>query len=459
MSLDLYNTLTRRKEAFVPADPRRVTVYVCGPTVYSYAHIGNARPAVAFDVLVRLLRHLWPDADVVYARNITDLDDKINAAAREQGVAIGEITAKYGLQYRDDMAALGVAPPDIEPHATEHIPEMIAMAKKLIDDGFAYEAEGHVLFHVPRFPEYGELSRRDRAGMIAGARVEVAPYKRDPADFVLWKPSTPDLPGWDSPWGRGRPGWHLECSCMIEKHLGRTIDIHAGGGDLVFPHHENEIAQSRCAHGTERLARFWLHNGFVNVDREKMAKSVGNVVTVHEMLDSVPGEAIRMALLNTHYRQPLDWSDDGLAHARDMLDRLYGALRALSDVEADDDPRPDGEFLAALGDDINTPRAIAALFRLGRQANTATDPAERRRIKGTLLASGALLGILQQDCERWFVGADETDAARMGAMVEERARARAERRFGDADRIRDELAARGIMLEDGPEGTRWRRIQ
>lgn len=457
MSLDLYNTLTRRKEAFVPADPRRVTVYVCGPTVYSYAHIGNARPAVVFDVLVRLLRHMWPE--VVYARNITDLDDKINAAAQEQGVEIGEITGKYEQLYRDDMAALGVELPDIEPHATDHIPEMIAMARKLIDDGFAYAAEGHVLFHVPRFADYGGLSRRDRREMIAGARVEVAPYKRDPADFVLWKPSTPDLPGWESPWGRGRPGWHLECSCMIEKHLGETIDIHAGGGDLVFPHHENEIAQSTCAHGGQPLARFWLHNGFVNIDREKMAKSVGNVVTVHEMLDRVPGEAIRMALLNTHYRQPLDWSEESLAHARDMLDRLYGALRALSDVESDDHSRPDGEFLAALGDDINTPRAVAALFRLGRQANTATDPMERQRIKGTLLASGALLGILQQDCEEWFVGADEVDAERVGEMVKERARARAERRFGDADRIRDELAAGGIMLEDGPEGTRWRRIQ
>ncbi len=457
MSLDLYNTLTRRKEAFVPADPCRVTVYVCGPTVYSYAHIGNARPAVVFDVLVRLLRHMWPK--VVYARNITDLDDKINAAAQEQGVKIGEITGKYERLYRDDMAALGVELPDIEPHATDHIPEMIAMAQRLIEDGFAYAAEGHVLFHVPRFADYGGLSRRDRREMIAGARVEVAPYKRDPADFVLWKPSTPDLPGWESPWGRGRPGWHLECSCMIEKHLGETIDIHAGGGDLVFPHHENEIAQSTCAHGGQPLARFWLHNGFVNIDREKMAKSVGNVVTVHEMLDRVPGEAIRMALLNTHYRQPLDWLDESLAHARDMLDRLYGALRALSDVDSDDHLRPDGEFLAALGDDINTPRAVAALFRLGRQANLATDPTERRRLKGTLLASGALLGILQQDCEQWFVGADPVDAARIGEMVEERARARAERRFDDADRIRDELGARGIMLEDGAEGTRWRRIQ
>ncbi len=457
MALYLHNTLSRTKEEFVPADPSRVTMYVCGPTVYSFAHIGNARPAVVFDVLVRLLRHLYPT--VVYARNITDVDDKINAAAKEQGVEIGRITEKFKAIYHDDMAALGVAPPDIEPHATDHIPEMIAMMQTLIDNGHAYAAEGHVLFNVPTYADYGRLSKRDREEMIAGARVEVAPYKRDPADFVLWKPSTPDLPGWDSPWGRGRPGWHLECSCMIEKHLGRTIDIHGGGVDLVFPHHENEIAQSTCAHGGETFVRYWLHNGFVNVDREKMSKSIGNVLLVNELLNAAPGEAIRLALLNAHYRQPLDWSDDGLAHARRMLDRLYGALRNLADVEPSGDA-PDPDFLVALEDDLNTPRALAALFEVARRANVSTDDAERSALKGSLIASGALMGLLGEDPETWFAGTDTgdgLDAAAIEAMIADRNAARADRDFATADRIRDELTTAGIVLEDGPEGTKWRR--
>ena len=459
MSLRLHNTLTRAKEEFVPADPGRVTMYVCGPTVYSYAHIGNARPAVAFDVLVRLLRHLYPK--VVYARNITDVDDKINAAARDQGVEIGVITAKFRDIYHRDMAAIGVLPPDIEPHATQHIPEMIAMMEKLIASGHAYEAEGHVLFNVPSFADYGRLSRRDRDEMIAGARVEVAPYKKDPSDFVLWKPSTPDLPGWDSPWGRGRPGWHLECSCMIEKHLGRTIDIHGGGIDLVFPHHENEIAQSTCAHGGETFVRYWLHNGFVNVDHEKMSKSIGNVLLVHELLKKAPGEAIRLALLNAHYRQPLDWTDEGLAQAKRMLDRLYGALRSLADVEADPDAAPDPDFLDALEDDLNTPKALAALFELVRKANTETDPAARRAIKGALLSSASLVGLLTQDPEAWFEGeasaADGPSAEEVESLIEARKAARAAKNFAEADRIRDDLAARGVVLEDGAGGTKWRR--
>ena len=458
MTLHLYNTLSRTKEEFTPADPSRVTMYVCGPTVYSYAHIGNARPAVVFDVLVRLLRHLWPQ--VVYARNITDVDDKINAAARDQGVEIGAITAQFEKIYHEDMAALGVRPPDIEPHATDHIPEMVAMMEKLIAEGHAYAADGHVLFNVPSYPDYGRLSKRDRDEMIAGARVEVAPYKKDPADFVLWKPSTPDLPGWDSPWGRGRPGWHLECSCMIEKHLGRTIDIHGGGVDLVFPHHENEIAQSTCAHGGETFVRYWLHNGFVNVDHEKMSKSIGNVLLVHDLLDSAPGEAIRLALLNAHYRQPLDWTDDGLAQARNMLDRLYGALRSLADVEAEPDAAPNAEFLAALEDDLNTPKALAALFDLARRANTSADDAERRRLKGALLASGALMGLLQQEAEDWFTAAgadDGPDADEIERLIQARADARGAKDFAEADRIRDELAAQGVLLEDGAGGTKWRR--
>ena len=459
MTLYLHNTLSGTKEEFVPADPGRVTMYVCGPTVYSYAHIGNARPAVVFDVLARLLRHLFPT--VVYARNVTDVDDKINAAAREQGVGIGSITGKFEEIYHADMAALGVARPDVEPHATDHIPEMIAMMEKLIASGHAYVADGHVLFNVPSFAAYGRLSKRDRDEMIAGARVEVAPYKQDPADFVLWKPSPPDLPGWDSPWGRGRPGWHLECSCMIEKHLGRTIDIHGGGVDLVFPHHENEIAQSTCAHDGAVFVRYWLHNGFVNVDREKMSKSIGNVLLVHELLKQAPGEAIRLALLNAHYRQPLDWTDDGLTQAKRMLDRLYGALRALADVEVASDAAPDADFLAALEDDLNTPKALAALFDLARRANTATDEADKAQIKGALLASARLMGLLEEDPEAWFAGdaaaGDGPAAEEIEARIEARRTARAGKDFAEADRIRDELAAAGVVLEDGPDGTKWRR--
>jgi len=459
MSLTLYNTLSRRKEEFVPIDPDRVTMYVCGPTVYSYAHIGNARPAVVFDVLVRLLRHQWPN--VVFARNITDIDDKINAAAAEQGVDIGEITSKFEKIYLDDMASLGVAPPDIEPHATDHIPEMIAMMEKLIEDGHAYAAEGHVLFNVPSYPGYGQLSKRDQEELLAGARVEVAPYKKDPSDFVVWKPSTPDLPGWDSPWGRGRPGWHLECSCMIEKHLGRTIDIHGGGVDLVFPHHENEIAQSTCAHGGDTFVRYWMHNGFVNVDKEKMSKSIGNVLLVHDLLDQAPGEAIRLALLNAHYRQPLDWTDDGLAQAKARLDRLYRALGSLEGVDPAPDAGPNAAFLVALNDDLNTPKALASLFDLARQANTATDDAEKSRIKGELVASAGLMGLLQQDPESWFAGEtsgdDGPDAERIERLIEARQNAKAAKDYAEADRIRDELAAANIVLEDGPAGTTWRR--
>jgi cysteinyl-tRNA synthetase len=409
-----------------------------------------------FDVLVRLLRHQWPN--VVFARNITDIDDKVNAAAAEQGVDIGEITSKFEKIYLDDMASLGVAPPDIEPHATDHIPEMIAMMEKLIEDGHAYAAEGHVLFNVPSYPEYGQLSKRDQEELLAGARVEVAPYKKDPSDFVLWKPSTPDLPGWDSPWGRGRPGWHLECSCMIEKHLGRTI---GGGVDLVFPHHENEIAQSTCAHGGDTFVRYWMHNGFVNVDKEKMSKSIGNVLLVHDLLDQAPGEAIRLALLNAHYHQPLDWTDDGLAQAKARLDRLYRALGSLEGVDPAPDAGPNAAFLVALNDDLNTPKALASLFDLARQANTATDDAEKSRIKGELVASAGLMGLLQQDPESWFAGEtsgdDGPDAERIERLIEARQNAKAAKDYAEADRIRDELAAANIVLEDGPAGTTWRR--
>ncbi len=459
MTLYLHNSLTRTREEFIPVDPDRITVYVCGPTVYSHPHIGNARPAVVFDVLVRLLRHSWPT--VVYARNITDIDDKINASAREEGTDISVISERYTQVYHRNMEALGVLAPDIEPRATHHLDEMIVMIRTLLRQGYAYEADGHVLFHVPAFADYGRLSKRNRDDMIAGARVEIAPFKRDPADFILWKPSTPDLPGWDSPWGRGRPGWHLECSCMIEKHLGPTIDIHGGGIDLVFPHHENEIAQSIAAHDGTPFVRYWLHNGFVNIDREKMAKSQGNVLLVDDLLAQAPGEAIRLALLNAHYRQPLDWTSEGLRHARRMLDRLYGSLRDLSDATANAAAEPEPAFLSALNDDLNTPKALALLFDIARKSRTVTDPEERAHIKGALLASGAILGLLGQEPVSWFKGHQVPGGDHDDASVEEaihaRATARTNRNFAEADRIREELEARGILLEDRPDGTRWRR--
>ncbi|MDX1529380.1 MAG: cysteine--tRNA ligase, partial [Gammaproteobacteria bacterium] len=387
MTIRLYNSLSQRKEKFEPLDPERVTMYVCGPTVYSHPHIGNARPPVIFDLLFKVLKRRYPE--VIYARNITDLDDKINNAAKEAGVPIGTITDKFTEVYHHDMAALGVDPPTIEPRATEHIPEMIRSIQTLIDKGHAYAADGHVLFHVPSFSDYGRLSRRDRREMIAGARVEVAPYKKDPVDFVLWKPSSEEQPGWDSPWGRGRPGWHTECSTMIEKHLGVSIDIHAGGNDLKFPHHENEIAQATCAHDGTIFARFWLHNGLINVNREKMSKSIGNVLLVRDLLQEAPGEAVRMALISGHYRKPLDWTDETLPNAMRELDRLYTALRDVADtaIEDDvDDALPEA-VVAALEDDLNTPLAKAKTFEIVRALNSATDDRDKAKLKAELKAA------------------------------------------------------------------------
>jgi cysteinyl-tRNA synthetase len=453
MSLVLHNTRTRQKEAFVPLRDGEVTMYVCGPTVYSFPHIGNARPAVVFDVLARLLRTRYR---VTYARNITDIDDKINKAAADQRVPIGDITRRFEAVYLEDMGALGVAPPDLAPHATDHVPAIIAMIGRLIAGGHAYAAEGHVLFRVQSFPDYGALSGRDRRELLAGARVEVAPYKEDAGDFVLWKPSTPDLPGWDSPWGRGRPGWHIECSAMIGEHLGPTIDIHGGGNDLIFPHHENEVAQSTCAHGGALFVRYWLHNGFVNVDHTKMSKSLGNVLLVRDLLKEAPGEAIRLALLSAHYRQPLDWTADVLPEARRKLDRLYGALREAPGPAG----APDPEFIAALDDDLNTPKALAVLFDLARQLNKAAGPGERPALAARLRASGQLLGLLREDPDAWLRGAAETDgptADAIEAALARRLEARRSRDFATADRIRDELTAQGIVILDGPDGSRWRR--
>ena len=455
MSIHFHNNLTRRLQVFEPADPSNVTVYLCGPTVYSYVHIGNARGPVVFDVLVKLLRRRYPK--VTYARNITDVDDKINAAAKDAGVPISAITDKYTAIYRADMAALGIQPPDIEPHATAHIPHIIAMIERLIASGHAYAAEGHVLFAVDSYAEYGHLSRRSLDEMIAGARVDVAPYKRHPGDFVLWKPSTPDLPGWDSPWGVGRPGWHIECSAMSEAHLGETIDIHAGGVDLQFPHHENEIAQSTCAHGGKVFARFWLHNGMLNFGGSKMSKSVGNVSVLHELLAAHPPEALRYALLSAHYRQPLDWSDALIEQSVKTLDRLYGTLRDLADVEAAAGEIPEA-VEAVLCDDLNTPQALAELANLAGQARRSEDAAERAALKSQMLATGAALGLLQQSPEAWFArGADGSDDARIQALVDERVAAKAARDFARADAIRQQLAEEGILLEDTPQGVRWKR--
>jgi cysteinyl-tRNA synthetase len=432
----LHDTLAREKRPFVPLNPQRITMYVCGPTVYGRAHIGNARPAVVFDTLARLIRHEFGANSLVYARNVTDVDDKIIAAAAAERVDPSVITERYERHYLEDMGALGVQPPTIAPHATQEIPAMVAMIARLTELGNAYEAQGHVLFSVPSDPHYGLLSKRDREAMVAGARVEVAPYKRDPADFVLWKPSDKRVIGWDSPWGRGRPGWHIECSAMIRAHLGETIDIHGGGLDLIFPHHENEIAQSRCAHGGLPLARFWVHNGFVDMGAEKMSKSLGNIVTPAELLaQGHKGETLRLALLSAHYRSPLPWTEALVTQAKTNLDKLY---RAAGDAQPG---APDAGVIDALSDDLNTPLALTRLMAL--------DDAS------AVKASATLLGLLQSSAEEWFRGG--ADEGAIEARISKRAQAKKNRDFAAADRIRDELKADGIILEDGPSGTTWRK--
>ena len=457
MSLFLYNTLSRRPELFVPLAANCPTMYVCGPTVYNYVHIGNARGPVVFGVLAALLRRRF--GGLRYARNITDVDDKINAAAKALGTPISTITDKYSAAYRDDMAALGVSgefAPDIEPEATRHIDQIIAMIERLIADGHAYAAEHHVLFAVGSFAGYGKLSRRDTDDMLAGARIDVAPYKHDPGDFVLWKPSSDDLPGWDSPWGRGRPGWHIECSAMAAAHLGPTIDIHAGGIDLQFPHHENEVAQSECAHGGAPFARWWLHNGMLNFGGAKMAKSVGNIQRVHDLVRQHPPEALRYALLSAHYRQPLEWSDTLIEQCVRTLDRLYGTLRDLADVQAT--AVIPASIDAALDDDLNTPAALAEIARLAGEARKATSREDRAMLKAQLLGAGKVLGLLQQAPAEWFArGVSGDDDARIQALVDERAAAKQARDFARADAIRQQLADEGILLEDTPQGVRWKR--
>jgi cysteinyl-tRNA synthetase len=462
MEIRFYNTLSRRKETFVPLDPNRVTMYVCGPTVYDYVHIGNGRPAVVFDVLYRLLRARYPE--VVYAHNITDVDDKINAAALAAGTSIDEHTEQYIRAYREDERALNTLPPTVEPRATQHMAEIVAMIGALIEGGHAYAADGHVLYHVPSNPDYGELSRQPLEDIVAGARVEVAPYKRDPRDFVLWKPSSAELPGWDSPWGRGRPGWHIECSAMIRHHLGETIDIHGGGNDLIFPHHENELAQSRCAHGGRPFVRYWLHNGMLTLGSEKMAKSVGNIRTIRDLLTEHSGEVLRYALLSGQYRSPLAWSDDVAVQAKNSLDRLYQALldapvgnvttaEQIRDAAIDAFPE---SVASALCDDLNTPEALAAMHQIATELRKSTDRNRRRTLRDALLAGGWLLGLLAQSPEDYFTAGVKIPANDIERLIAERAEAKAARNFARADAIRDQLAAAGIELEDTRGGTRWK---
>ncbi len=456
MPLHVYNSLTRRLEAFVPADVALPTLYVCGPTVYNHVHIGNARPYVVFGLLARLLRRQF--GAVRYARNITDIDDRINRAAIDQGVPIATISERFDAIFQADMVALGVEVPDVQPHATAHIPEMVAMCEALIARGNAYAAEGHVLFSVASFPGYGKLSRRDPDDLLAGARVDVAPYKRDPGDFVLWKPSTDDLPGWESPWGRGRPGWHIECSAMAARHLGATLDIHAGGVDLQFPHHENEIAQSECAHDGAPLARYWMHNGMLTFGGAKMSKSVGNIEKVHDLLQQHSPETLRLALLSAHYRQPLEWSDSLVEQSVRTLDRLYGTLRDSFHETGATARTVAPEVAAALDDDLNTPAALAAIAAIAGKLRRADGIQQQTQLRAELVGSCDLLGLLRHEPSEWFRGAvRDDDNVRIHQQISARDEAKRNKDYALADAIRNELLAEGVVLEDTAQGVRWKR--
>ena len=455
LELQLYNTMSREKQVFQPIDPSRVTMYVCGPTVYNRVHIGNARPVVVFDTLYRVLKSVYPN--VIYARNITDIDDKIMNAAAELGEDISVLSARYAEAYFEDMAALNNLEPTITPYATQHIPEMISMTSLLIDKGHAYESQGHVLFAVESMEKYGQLSGRSLDDMLAGARVEVADYKRYAGDFVLWKPSSDAEPGWDSPWGRGRPGWHLECSAMTEKHLGETIDIHAGGQDLIFPHHENEIAQSCCAHDGKPMANIWMHNGFINIDGEKMSKSLGNFRMVKDLLEHYPGEVLRFVILSAHYRSEQSFSAELLNSAWRTLDSLYGYLRG-TPVDQPLLNRNSAGYKALL-DDLNTPMAISELHRLAKLMHSAQGE-EKRSIGSELLALGEILGLLQQDSEQWFTHArssEDISKQDIDALVIQRQQAKENKDYAGADQIRQSLLDQGVILEDSRAGTQWRR--
>ena len=455
----LHNTLRRRKEKFTPIDAANVRMYVCGPTVYDKAHLGNARPPIVFDVLNRLLRHVYGKEHVTYVSNITDVDDKILKKHQDTGRSIREITEQTYQWYIDDMARLNVQSPDFRPRATEYIAEMIELVKLLLANGHAYEAEGHVLFSVDSMPGYGYLSGRSMKEMLAGARIEVADYKKNPADFVLWKPSEAGQPGWDSPWGYGRPGWHLECSAMSSKLLGNTFDIHGGGSDLVFPHHENECAQSLCAHPDSQFARYWVHNGMLMVDGVKMSKSLGNFYTLEEVLAKAPAEALRLLFLCTHYHQPFNFTYEGLNAAKQTLDKFYNALRQNRTVKVED-TAPDDRVVAALADDLNTPLAMSYLHEDANNLNKAETEADRVKYKSQLLADAYLLGLLWQDPESWFKGdnvSDGLDETAIEAEIAARAEAKKAKNYALADEIRNRLKEQGIILEDGPAGTTWKR--
>ncbi len=455
MTLKLYDTMAREKRPFVPADPKRVTMYVCGPTVYGYAHIGNFRPVVVFDVLFRLLRHVYGEDHVIYARNVTDVDDKINQKAADEGVDIRVITDRYLAAYEQDAGAMLALQPTLSPRATEHIDAMLGQIGALIQRGAAYAAEGHVLFDTQSFPDYGQLSRRPLDEMVQVARVDPAPYKRHPADFVLWKPSKSGEPEWPSPWGAGRPGWHIECSAMIEAQLGLPIDIHGGGIDLQFPHHENELAQGRCAHDLPVYANYWMHNGFLDMAGEKMSKSLGNVLIPHDLLQTVPGEVLRWAMLSGHYRQPLDWTGELIDLSRKSLDRFYGVLQRVKGLEVEAGAPP-AAFLEALSDDLNTPRAYAELHAMAKTLETAHGEG-KAKAKADLLAAANLLGFLQADPDVWFAGgADEDLKGKVEALLEARVTARAGKDWPEADRIRGELDALGVIVMDSPTGATWR---
>jgi len=452
MDMQFYNTATRKKDRFEPIDPKNVRLYTCGPTVYDFAHIGNGRTFSAFDLLYRLLRHIYGPEHVTYVRNITDIDDKIIERAQKRGVPISEVTGETTNAFLQDMGDLGLLDPTHQPRATDYVDEMIHMMEKLVELGHAYEAEGHLLFDVRSDANYGKFANRSPDELVAGARVEVAPYKRDPVDFVLWKPSTDGQPGWDSPWGRGRPGWHTECSVMSEKLLGDTFDIHAGGVDLIFPHHQNEIAQSTCAHHGVPMANFWLHGGFLQVEGEKMSKSLGNFKTIHDLVKVWPAEALRLHMFMTHYRQFMNFSEDSVRDAKVMLDKWYRLTASVGEVEHDDVRE---SVVAALGDDLNTPQALTELHKLAGEA--AQDPSAAKALK----ASAQLIGLLQQTSDEWAAWRPEgleVDEAKIEALIVARAQARKAKDFAKADQARDELTAMGVVLKDGPDGTTWELV-
>ena len=452
MNIKLYNTLARKKQNFIPINSNRVTMYICGPTVYSYPHIGNARGPVIFDILAGLLKREY---ELIYVRNITDLDDKIYEAAKSEQSDVSEITERYTKIYHQDISALGVKDPDIEPRATDHIKEMIEMIEGLLAKGYAYENEGHVLFSVDSYSDYGSLSNRQHEDQIAGSRVAIAAYKKNPRDFVLWKPSTPDLPGWESPWGVGRPGWHLECSTMAKKYLGETLDIHGGGSDLIFPHHENECAQSICSHKGKPFANFWVHHGMIDFNNTKMSKSEGNLLLIKDLLEDIPGEVVRMALISTHYRKPINWSNDLIKDSKKKLDRLYGAIRK---IDIFHNTEPSNEVLLALADDLNTPKALSALFNIVKLINNSEDPVERDKYASTLMASASLLGLMTMSADEWFKTTPNGVLTReeIEHLITQRERARKSKNFSESDRIRDDLLQKGVVIEDGPDGTEWR---